>query len=93
MLAAKFRPLEVVVTPGAALLLQESGLDPVFFLEKHICGDWGDVDEVARQSNDESLSHGGRLVSRYKTLLGRRLGVITPADRSVTVIMELPEEC
>ncbi len=75
------------------MALEESGLDASFFLEKHICGDWGDMDDAGRQRNDESLRSGGRMISTYKTLLGRRLGVITPPDRSVSVIMELPELC
>jgi hypothetical protein len=93
MLAAKFTPSQVVITPGAALAIEESGLDPAFFLQKHLCGDWGDLDETDRVRNRESLQSGGRVVSRYKTLLGKRLGVITPPDRSVTIILEFPEEC
>jgi hypothetical protein len=60
-------------------------------LAKHHSGDWGEVDAEDRRLNDQALMDGSRLLSAYTTLKGRKLWVITEADRSVTTILR-PEE-
>ncbi len=83
--------LQLVATPGALRALQEAGQSPSFFLEKHLAGDWGEVDAEDQRANDEALVRGERLLSAYRTLRGVRLWVITEADRSSTCCL-LPEE-
>ena len=80
----------VVATPGALELLQETGEDPLYYLARHRCGDWGELDAYERRENELSLKHGWRLVSSYP--LGEKtIRIITEAHRSVTTIL-LPEE-
>jgi hypothetical protein len=87
----KFSAGRLVATPAALQALAESGQTPDFFLQKHLSGDWGDVDDEDRLLNEEALRNGTRLLSAYKTLNGIRLWIITEADRSSTCILK-PEE-
>ena len=76
-----------VATPGALAL----GIDLVPYMRRHLCGDWGDLDECDKQANEDALIHGDRILSHYKLGGGRRIYIITELDRSSTCIM-LPEE-
>ena len=78
----KFQPGRIVATPGA-LSLAERGVDLLSYLQRHLNGDWGDLDEEDKAENDFSLLHGYRLLSSYQTPDGR-LWLITGADRSTT---------
>jgi hypothetical protein len=80
-----------MATPGALQALTEAGDSPASFLQRHVVGDWGELDEEDRQENERSVSAGCRLLSAYATSSGIRIWVITEADRSSTCIL-LPEE-
>jgi hypothetical protein len=87
---------QLAATPGAIEALKESGQTPGFFLARHAAGDWGDVDKGDWRLNDEALADGGRLLSAYRTLKGKKLWVITEAadddgKRAVTTLL-LPDE-
>jgi hypothetical protein len=60
-------------------------------MRRHHCGDWGDLTEEDKQANEDALVHGDRILSHYKLTDGRRIYIITEADRSSTCIL-LPEE-
>jgi hypothetical protein len=92
----KFDLGQTVATPAALKAISEAGQTPDFFLDKHIQGDWGEVDDDDRNANDEALVDGSRLLSAYRTLKGERLWVITEAtddegQRAATTIIR-PEE-
>jgi hypothetical protein len=92
----KFDLGQLVATPGALRALQESGQSPGYFLDRHVSGDWGEVDSEDKRANDEALVTGERLLSAYKTLKGVRIWVITEsADdegrRAASTILR-PEE-
>ena len=87
----KFDLGKIVATPGALEALEASGQSPAFFLDRHVCGDWGEVGAEDKLLNDEALVSGERLLSAYKTLLGTRIWIISEADRSSTTIL-LPSE-
>lgn len=59
-------------------------------LHRHESGDWGDLCDEDKALNDDSLKHGGRLLSSYK-VQGIKFWIITEADRSVTTLL-LPED-
>lgn len=95
-LAAKFPLGRLAATPGALEALAASGQTAEFFLARHASGDYGEVNEEDRQSNDEALVHGDRILSAYRTLKGVRVWVITEAaddsgHRAATTIL-LPDE-
>jgi len=87
----KFDLGKIVATPGSIEAIEESGQSPSFFLDRHVCGDWGEVGDEDKLLNDEALVSGERLLSAYRTLKGVKLWIITEADRSSTTIL-LPEE-
>lgn len=86
-----FKLGRVVMTPGAAEVLEASDQSPWCFLIRHIAGDWGDLDAEDKQLNDEAIQDGSRILSAYTTANGSKLWVITEANRSSTAIL-LPEE-
>ena len=88
---ALFRLGQIVATPGALQALERAVEAPQKFLERHVCGDWGDLDEEDRQENALSLEHSFRLLSAYQTTAGEKLWVITEANRTLTTIL-LPDE-
>jgi hypothetical protein len=92
----KFSLGQILATPGALEVLQESGQSPQIFLDKHQHGDWGEVDEQDKEANDRALVDGSRILSAYRTLKNVRLWVITEAvgddgRRSSSTIL-LPSE-
>jgi hypothetical protein len=96
MAIPKFNLGQVVATPAALKALEEAGQSPSFFLDRHIQGDWGTVNDEDKQLNDQALVDGGRLLSAYKTLKGERLWIITEAaddsgNRAATTILR-PDE-
>jgi hypothetical protein len=60
-------------------------------LKRHVVGDWGDVGEEDRQSNEDALKNGDRLVSIYHSESGVKFYIITEWDRSVSTAL-LPED-
>jgi hypothetical protein len=91
MTLARFPLGQIVATPGALSALTEAGDSPTSFLQRHVVGDWGELEEEDRQENERSVSAGCRLLSAYATSTGIRIWVITEADRSATTLL-LPEE-
>jgi hypothetical protein len=76
-----------VATPGSI----ELGIDLASYMHRHHCGDWGDLCDEDKQSNEDALIHGDRILSCYQVGGGNRIYIITEHDRSSTCIM-LPEE-
>lgn len=87
----RFSAGQVCATPGALDAINEAGQSPMDFIGRHVVGDWGDICEDDQRVNEESLEHGLRLLSAYRTEEGVKLWVITEADRSATTILR-PEE-
>lgn len=89
--AAKFKTGRTVATPAALDAFTQR--DMCICLKRHCKGDWGDVCEADRQSNEEALNPEcpARIMSVYKQLDGRTLWIITEADRSATTVL-LPED-
>jgi hypothetical protein len=87
----KFSPGSIVATPGALEAFRASGEEPLPFLQRHLTGDWGDVDEHDHRENELSLQRGWRILSCYRLSDGTGIWIITEADRSVTTVL-LPEE-
>jgi len=88
-----------VATRGVYELMQDNPEFTLFAqksLYRHSHGDWGDLDEEDKQSNDQALKAGLRLLSAYNDERFPKHGVsviwiITEADRSSTTIL-FPDE-
>lgn len=90
-MSQKFQPGEVYITAGAEEALGRNQQYTYDFLWRHVQGDWGDMPEEDKESNDESIKAGGGCMSAYKLKDGTAIWVITEADRSSSTIL-LPEE-
>ena len=86
-----FRPGQLVMTPGVADLERQGKLFTAIYLRRHLNGDWGDLSDLDRRSNDTALKNGDRLFSAYQVTPTLRLWIITEWDRSVTTLL-LPDE-
>jgi len=82
-----FDPGRTVATTGAIEAMEAAGQDPVELLDRHVTGDWGELDEHDRQENEYSLANGLRLLSAYTLSTGVKVWIITEADRSLTTIL------
>jgi hypothetical protein len=92
-----FDPGRTVATQGA---LAAWSLGYLFqCLERHLRGDWGNVCDADKESNDAAVIAGDRILSAYPIDPGKPckgygdncLWIITEWDRSVTTFL-LPEE-
>ena len=81
-----FPPGQIVATPGALRLLEETNESPLEFLSRHLRGDWGDLCPEDKVENELSLKQGFRLMSSYPITDRAKLWIITEADRSVTIM-------
>ena len=88
-LAGKFPLGQTVATSGAVAQLTAD--DILKGLVRHSAGDWGDVDDEDKASNEKALVAEGRIVSRYSLASGVPFYIITEWDRSVTTVL-LPHE-
>lgn len=100
----KFDMGKVVMTVGVAAEVESSDLFAQFVmssLRRHGYGDWGDVPDQDKKSNDACLTQGCRLFSAYEPMKApdakyrkpelRKIWIITEADRSATTIL-FPDE-
>jgi hypothetical protein len=79
----------IVMTKG--ILNTVSPEDTLTALLRHSQGDWGDLCEQDRETNEEALVEQLRLFSVYDAMDGTRFWIITEHDRSYTTIL-LPNE-
>nr|WP_043418423.1 hypothetical protein [Cupriavidus basilensis] len=81
----------LTATRGAADALARHDESYFAYVQRHHTGDWGDVGEDDRNANAVGVREGYRIFSVYSLQDGKKLWVITEADRSVTTLL-LPSE-
>ena len=80
---------KLVATPT---VMESVGMDEVFAaIDRHIVGDWGDLEPSDHTANDEAVLAGDRVLSAYKSATGVKFWIITESDRSVTTAL-LPSD-
>ena len=90
----KFKPGQMVLTRGVNDLIacnEEFAKHVMLSLKRHVAGDWGDVCDEDRVTNEIALLEGDRLFSVYKKNGVPTIWIITEWDRSVTTTL-FPEE-
>lgn len=90
----KFNPGQLVVTRGVNDLItdnEEFARHVSLSLKRHMEGDWGDLCDEDRVTNELSLQRGERLFSVYRKDGVPTIWVITEWDRSVTTVL-FPDE-
>lgn len=88
---AQFTLGRCVSTPAALLAMALARVNTTTLLRRHAAGDWGDLGEDDLKANDAAVNDGTRILSSYDLSSGRKVWVITEADRSVTTFL-LPNE-
>lgn len=92
-MSAKFRLGIINITAGVYEYMANNGIlqgDLQDLLARHVSGDWGDICKADALENDLSVQKGFRVLSAYH-LHGKRIWIITEADRSSTTVL-FPEE-
>jgi hypothetical protein len=85
----KFDLGQLVITPAA---LEAVPADDICnAINRHVCGDFGDLDDTDRRENELALRAGLRLLSVYHATNGIKFWLITEADRRLTTIL-LPSD-
>lgn len=81
----------LLVTNGALEATKKvgQGLEPL--IDRHMAGDWGDLEREDKVQNDEALKLGNRVLSSYNLSDGVKVWIITEWDRSATTIL-LPSD-
>ncbi|MFP3497024.1 hypothetical protein SB759_22600 [Pseudomonas sp. SIMBA_059] len=88
-----FEPGALMMTEGVHLLIEKELLNFHLYLNRHLSGDWGEICDKDKLSNEQALQYGERLFSSYEVEAGdqKKLWIITERDRSVTTLL-LPSE-
>ena len=81
----------VYMTFGAKHELEQAGVAASDLLDRHVTGDWGDLDPHDTRANNRALKDGDRIISNYPIGDDVRIWIITEWDRSATTIL-LPSE-
>ena len=79
------------ITQRAMEVLQQFNISPEAYFARHQMGDWGDLEDEDRKSNEVAINLGERIFSAYTIPNGPNIWVITEADRSATTVL-LPDE-
>lgn len=85
----KFILGKLVITPAALRAVPAE--DIYRGIDRHVCGDWGEMSAADHAENEFALQHGFRLLSVYESRNGVKFWVLTAANRTTTTIC-LPHE-
>lgn len=66
-------------------------IDSLSYVQRHVRGDWGEIDKVSRQANAVTIEQDTPMISRYRITPHLVLLVTTSKDHKTTVV-KLPEE-
>lgn len=87
----------MVASPKAAKVMEEHGISAMNLIDRHVHGDWGDLNDEYKAMNELAVKNGSPVLSVYEPVDGIALCVITDrvideeGHRYATVIL-LPEE-
>ena len=80
--AARFSMGQIVATPGALQLLQETGFSAAALLARHLQYDWGDLCKDDAALNAMALTDGSRIMSVYRLVDAEKLKATPRAKRA-----------
>jgi len=81
----------LAITPAAQAALDAADISGVLLLARHLHGDWGEISEHDRLQNELAVLLGLRVLSSYALTDGKKVWIITEADRLATTIL-LPDD-
>ena len=77
---------QLLATPVALSHLAQHEVLPTSLLERHLRGDWSELNVSDKRSNDLAVASGERILSSY-VVSGVKLYIVTEWDRNCTTIM------
>jgi hypothetical protein len=77
---------KIVATRSVLMHLEREGILADPYLNRHACGDWGDLTPNDTEMNRLAVIHGARIFSSYE-IAEKRVWIITEADRSSTTLL------
>ncbi|WP_041219108.1 hypothetical protein [Burkholderia pseudomallei] len=89
--AVRVSPGCIFVSVGACGALRAAGIPLVYFVIRHMCGDWGRLTDEDWQRNERALVTGNYLLSSYILSNGQKIWMHTTCERSATFVL-LPTE-
>lgn len=72
-------------------LASKSLIDPLPYVQRHVRGDWGEINEAERQANNLALEQGAPMTSRFQ-ITPQLFLIIATSDDQLTTVAQLPEE-
>lgn len=87
----RFAPGRIFATPAVVDALTGTSTSINDLVNRHVCGDWGDLSEADCQQNELSVATNRRILSSYVISGALTVWLITESDRSATTIL-LPGE-
>ncbi|MEI8290520.1 MAG: hypothetical protein WCH99_13700 [Verrucomicrobiota bacterium] len=81
----KFNLGRIVITPAALEAIPAD--DICNAINRHVCGDFGDLTAADLRENELALRAGLRLLSVYHATNGTKFYVLTEACRTITTIL------
>lgn len=85
--AVRVSPGCIFVSVGALDALRFAGIPLVYFLIRHMCGDWGRLTDEDWQRNERALMTGHYLLSSYKLSNGQKIWMHATCERSATFVL------
>ena len=79
---ARFPLGQIVATPGALELLQETGFSAAALLARHLQNDWGDLCKDDAALNAMALTDGSRIMSVYRLVDAEKLKATPRSKRA-----------
>ena len=86
-----FAPGSLKLSEKVHWLARKGLIDPLTYVQRHVRGDWGEIDKATRQANDVALQQDNLMISYYRITPELVLIVKTSEDHQTTVV-PLPEE-
>jgi hypothetical protein len=77
----------VVRTFGALMAMVSAQASEWSVLERHMSGDFGDIDAVRRRRNEEAIAHTGCVMSIYSLRGAVNLWVVTEREQRMTTLL------
>ena len=86
-----FAPGSLKLSEKVHWLARKGLIDPLTYVQRHVRGDWGEIDKATRKANDVALQQDNLMISYYRITPELVLIVKTSEDLQTTVV-QLPEE-
>ncbi|WP_088133096.1 methyltransferase, partial [Acidovorax sp. T1m] len=61
-----FAPASLQLSEKVHWLARRGLIDPLSYVQRHVRGDWGEIDEATRQANDVALDQDNLMISQYR---------------------------